>query len=277
MFNRKRKSGFTLTEVLISAGILSIGFMLIAGAFPVGIKLTSMATERTIGSLAAQEAIAKIKLHGLDDTPANLIANSLLFSDRCVDYETVAGPDFIPTPNTPMDDPWDFSLQFSQFYPSTIATDIDELNEKKYHWSALCRYLETGTDTVQVTIFVSRLASPGVKYPDPVDLASTIEVPKPAKVTVALLPTANILDVSSASAAISYFREGSVIVDNSDGNLYTVQEIDSVNNTVLLDRAVVNTVGLYDFWVIPSAIKPGTSDLGGRWPCVWVFQDTIRF
>ncbi len=60
-----RNKGLSLTEVLLAAGILVLGFLLIAGTFPVGIKLTSLATERTISLVAAQEAAGKIKLYGV--------------------------------------------------------------------------------------------------------------------------------------------------------------------------------------------------------------------
>jgi hypothetical protein len=62
------KPGFSLTEVLMAAGILLVGFLLIAGTFPVGVKLTALATERTIGVVASEEAMAKIHLYGIDPT-----------------------------------------------------------------------------------------------------------------------------------------------------------------------------------------------------------------
>ena len=58
MNRRLKNNGFSLTEVLLAAGILVIGFMLIAGTLPVGIKLTAIGTERTIGAVAADEAEA---------------------------------------------------------------------------------------------------------------------------------------------------------------------------------------------------------------------------
>ncbi|MBW8014864.1 MAG: hypothetical protein FVQ82_01635 [Planctomycetes bacterium] len=276
MFNRKRNTGFTLTEVLISAGILVVGFVLIAGAFPVGVKLTSQATERTIGSTAAQEAIAKMKIYGLIDTIPNLLAFPALYPDQCVDYESIAGPGFIPIlPDLP----------FEQYYPST---NLVGATEKKYHWSALCRYTgpipgpvpQPGTDTVQVTVFVSRLGGIGLQYPDPFSPASTINVPKP--VNIPGVPAAsNTIDLTTMPEYLTYFREGSVIVDDYDGNLYTVQKMDAASNTIVLNRSLVNPAGTYDFWVLPSAVKPGTGTtpptIGGRWPCVWVSQHTIDF
>ena len=255
MINKKRKSGFTLTEVLISAGILSIGFMLIAGAFPVGIKLTSMATERTIGSITAQEAVAKMKIYGLSVAPDTLPSN------QCFDYEAIANLDFKAAP-------------FEQYYPSTNLVDPAE---KKYHWSALCRY-DPVENEIQVTVFVSRLGGVGVEYPDPTNPSTTIDVPKPVMVSDVKTASANSLDLSTASVDTTYFSEGSVIVDNRNGNLYTILERTDNGDTAVLDRDwLPNDATQYDIWVIPSAIKPGTTNLGGRWPCVWVFQDTIKF
>lgn len=55
-------------EVLIATGILAIGFVMIAMIFPAGIKLTSMAAEKTLGPAIAEEAAAKLRLAGLDLT-----------------------------------------------------------------------------------------------------------------------------------------------------------------------------------------------------------------
>ena len=67
----------------MAAGILLVGFLLIAGTFPVGVKLTAVATERTIGVVAAEEAMAKIHLYGIDN-PA------LLPYDRHVPYDGIS-------------------------------------------------------------------------------------------------------------------------------------------------------------------------------------------
>jgi len=66
MYRRKKQNGFSLTEVLLATGILAIGFVLIAMIFPAGIKLTSMAAEKTLDPAIAEEAAAKMRLAGLD-------------------------------------------------------------------------------------------------------------------------------------------------------------------------------------------------------------------
>jgi prepilin-type N-terminal cleavage/methylation domain-containing protein len=59
MKQRLRHNGFSLTEVLLATGVLAIGLVMIAMVFPVGVKLTSTATERTVAATAANEAFAK--------------------------------------------------------------------------------------------------------------------------------------------------------------------------------------------------------------------------
>ncbi|MBM4104673.1 MAG: prepilin-type N-terminal cleavage/methylation domain-containing protein, partial [Planctomycetes bacterium] len=65
MNKQPRQKGFSLTEVLMATGILAIGLMLVAMAFPVGVKLVSVSTERAIADAAIGEAAAKMRLYGI--------------------------------------------------------------------------------------------------------------------------------------------------------------------------------------------------------------------
>ena len=47
----------------MAVGIMAVGMVFIAGVFPVGIHFTTIATERTIAAVVADEAFAKIKLY----------------------------------------------------------------------------------------------------------------------------------------------------------------------------------------------------------------------
>ena len=121
MKGKCNNKGFSLTEVLLSIGILAVGMTFVAGVFPVAIHFTTIATERTIAAVVADEAFAKIRLYGIgepNDPNAFLAAQYI--------------------------DPNEFA------YPST-NTDI---SKKQYYWSALCRYI--GERNVQVTVFVCR-------------------------------------------------------------------------------------------------------------------------
>ena len=60
-----RTKGFSLTEILISIGILAVGILLVAGVFPVALHFATETTERTIATAVADEAFAKIQLYAL--------------------------------------------------------------------------------------------------------------------------------------------------------------------------------------------------------------------
>jgi len=126
--NYKQKNGFSLTEVLLSIGILSVGMIFIAGVFPVAIYFTATATERTIAAVAADEAFAKIRLYNIEP---NIPANGGM-----VTFQWGVAPNVIGA---------------NEFlYPSTGVNWF----ETQYYWSALCR--KTGSSDIQITVFVNR-------------------------------------------------------------------------------------------------------------------------
>ena len=141
MLRRIKNKGFSLTEVLLAAGILAVGFMLVATTFPVGIKLTTVATERTISAAAADEALAKMNIYGVD--PAKLVYSSLvpfdssvLVTSRYTDLAT-----YFLGLGMPVPDSIDALLTAESLYPSTESADMN-IEQPKYHWSALL--LRTG-------------------------------------------------------------------------------------------------------------------------------------
>ena len=147
-----KKCGFSLVEVMIATGILTIGFAFIAGVFPVGIKLVASATETTMAPIVEQEAFAKIRLYGIDDS---------VLTAWPVDAGTGI-PLMLVYGNTTTT----AAFKTDEYdYPSAVTTD-----DKNYSWSAICRYVggASGTD-VQVTVFVSRKAGTLAKYWNPVD------------------------------------------------------------------------------------------------------------
>ena len=77
---RASRPGFSLTEVLIAIGVLAVGMLFIAGAFPVSIHFTTVATERTIAPIVADEAFAKcrIYLNNLDPNVLNYASHKIL-------------------------------------------------------------------------------------------------------------------------------------------------------------------------------------------------------
>ena len=154
MNNKQKHRGFSLTEVLIAVGILAVGMTFVAGVFPAGIYLMTIATERTIAAVAADEAFAKIRIYAvgdLNDMNDDIKLNNLK-ENELMDFND-------PTvfPATINIDPNEFT------YPSTNTAA-----EKQYYWSALCRRAALDPNRlVQVTVFVSRKVSPNLKYRTP--------------------------------------------------------------------------------------------------------------
>ena len=55
--SRLRRGGFTFTEVLFAVLILGIGFIMIAGIFPVSLQQTRLNQEETAGAQIAMAAV----------------------------------------------------------------------------------------------------------------------------------------------------------------------------------------------------------------------------
>jgi hypothetical protein len=296
MNRRVRHDGFSLTEVLLAAGILLIGFLLICGTLPVGVHLTAKGTERTIAAVVADEAFAKIQLLGIEP-----VEGWPLF------VESIAGmsgdPNIMHVEYLPVSrrvngiqigpDAFD--------YPSTdIRPDI-----KKYHWSALLRYnlVDHGQDTFQATVFVSRTTSPGVAYPlfdrngrvtTPLNVPVVSQSPRPVLVPIDPYNAVNgktnqiWIPGNPLDEKQRLVTNDSILLDDRTGQIMRV--IDrrklpgNVNDppVIVLDGPVFDVDAAVDFdgdgnpdqryaWVVPPAIG------GGRNPCVAVYQRMIRF
>jgi prepilin-type N-terminal cleavage/methylation domain-containing protein len=268
-----RNNGFSLTEVLMAAGILAIGFAFIAGMFPVGVRLTALATEQTIAPIVTDEAIAKVKLYG----DPNLLQVMSLTEYR--DFSDIARWRWFVIP------PDEFT------YPSA---DISP-EPKKYHWSALCGLLPG--DNVHITIFVSRKAGAGARYYThesqytsiPANYGQAVLDPDeddwPVPVKVGVTPSVNpdqerLLTIESGYE--TFINTGCTIVDNQFDVVKGTWQIyrvlgrgmnDDPENVIRLDR---NWEGLVlpdtaFVWVVPPA------EGSGRNPCVGVYQTVIGF
>jgi len=248
----------------MAAGILAIGFMLIATLFPVGMKMTATATERTIAAVVADEAFAKIRQFGIADLDDSSWPDDP--NIECVNYDDVSGLAI---------DPCDY------LYPSTDdVLDID----KRYSWSTLCRYTGDAKD-FQITILVSRKTSPAVMFPywDPVagNWAST-PWPKPVPVKVYVEDASQPHILHTSLSYLQYFSEGSVVIDNHTGRFTTVLERDILD--IILADPIAEWVITNDteitVWVVPPAVKNITEDpptVSGRSPCVGIYQRVISF
>jgi hypothetical protein len=240
MNSKLKKNGFSLTEVLLAVGTLAIGMIFISGTFLTGIYLSTIATERTIAAIVADEAFAKIKLYGIDP------ADTDLDYDQLVSFEML----------NPID-----ANEFT--YPST-ETEFD----KQYYWSALCRRVSSDPNNrlVQVTVFISRKVGSGTRYP------GGATKPTPVQVSISMASGAGDEELTiSVSGEESFINDGCTIVDNQTGQIYrVVQRYANAPNTIRLDRAWQGgSTG--SVWVIPPPIG------GGKNPCIAVYQKVIGF
>ncbi len=256
--------GFSLTEVLLAVGILAVGMIFIAGVFPAAIHFTTIATERTIAAIAADEAFAKIKIYAVGDVndPSDDIKLEKLRTDALRPDETMDFDNIFPA--TVGIDPNEFA------YPSA-GTDI---TQKQYYWSALCRLTEEYNDVnnpnppVQVTIFVCRRVSPNLKYRTP-DGGDDGDWPVPVPVDASQGGEENELDIEDSKK--TFINDSYTIIDGKDGQIYRVLErYRDALDTILLDRNWDDDSDS-PVWVIPPPVN------GGRYPCIAVYQKVIRF
>jgi hypothetical protein len=237
---KPKKSGFSLTEVLLAVATLAIGMIFISGTFLTGIYLSTVATERTIAAVVADEAFTKIKLYGIDPTDTDLDY------DQLVSFETL----------NPID-----ADEFT--YPST-KTEFD----KQYYWSALCRRVSSDQNNrlVQVTVFISRKVGSGTTYPG--------GATKPAPVQVSISTASGAGDdelTISVSGEESFINDGCTIVDDQTGRIYrVVQRYANTPDVIQLDRAWQGgSTG--SVWVVPPPVG------GGKYPCIAIYQEVIGF
>lgn len=241
MRNRQRHRGFSLTEVLLAVSTLAVGMIFISGTFLTGIHLSTIATERTIAAVAADEAFAKIRLYGLDMTDPNFASNELT---RFEALNPIAENEFAyPSTNTPTD--------------------------KQYYWSALCRPVayDPTNRLVQVTVFVTRKVGSGTTYPSGTS--------RPVPVQVAVSAVANPggesrLTITNA-AEQTFINSGSTLVDHQTGLIYRVLDRDTeAPGTVVLDKDWQSGAAS-SVWVVPPPVG------GGKYPGIAVYQRVISF
>jgi hypothetical protein len=123
---------------LLAVAILAVGMLFVGGTFVLAIHFSTLSTERTIAAVVAEEAVAKIRLYGIDPTQGVVADGQTLYT-----RDAKGG-----------------AIDVNEFgYPSVRAMD------KQYAWSALCRWIgaDTNSQRVQVTVFVCRVAGIGTR------------------------------------------------------------------------------------------------------------------
>ena len=275
----------------MAAGILAIGFMLIVASFPVGVKLTGVAAERTIGAVAADEAFAMMRLYGIDSNP-NIWGVDPNSRDFCRDYRDVGRQSA--------------GLVEDDFlYPSTAA----EFDEKRYCYSGLCRYTDLQTyqhddREFQITVFVCRVGFERKKYPYrdwgafewktadhprpvPIMRVDVLPTPDPVLDSVGFVSEIEI-DVSMPNEVRNYVVEGAHLVDDRTGTIMVVESHDRDDVTIKLTADVEEDILGSWFWVIPPSVTPDSpgnprdpatppETNSGRYPCVGVYQSVLNF
>jgi Tfp pilus assembly protein PilV len=259
-----KNSGFSLTEVLLSVGVLAVGMIFIAGVFPVGIHYTTIAIEQTKAAIVADEAFAKVRLYAVgdpcestDDFDPNRLGIGAKRGEELFDFND---SDIFPA--TDEIDPNEFT------YPSA-GTDI---SQKRYCWSALCRLTNDPNSNldplVEVTVFVCRKTGANLRYREPPNGIGRINWPRPVRISVSdVVGRDNELRITGGDER--FITDGCRIVGDETGQRCRVLERYATDDdTILLDA---DWEGGNRAWVVPPPVN------GGRNPCIAVYQRTISF
>lgn len=256
------RGGFTLIEVLIAAVVIGLGLILVATVFPVGIKLTTVATERAVGVLAANEAAAKVQLWGfppLADWAPEITDPQTTPHTQCVLYPILLRKKF-PL----LTDAQFAALTEAEFtYPSAADSGAG-----KYFTAVLCRALDGSQ--VQITALAMRALAADSRFWKPDGAADGVR-PVPLKVKTAWINQRPLeLEVKpdgwATPAPYVFFTDGATIIDDKSGLIYQVFEVKSrgaaTRNILVLDRG---WEGDPDgaVWVVPPAVGSSRNPLVG--------------
>jgi prepilin-type N-terminal cleavage/methylation domain-containing protein len=251
MKNKLRHTGFSLVEVLMAVGILAVGLLLVATMFPAAIYMTTVASERTMAAIVADEAFAKIQIYDMNGITSTL-------NDPCNCYDWGDGMKNEITES-----------EFS--YPPVDPCG----GSSQYYWSALYRKTNNNPadNEYQITVFVARKMNPSLTYESGSIAAGRSggnSWPMPIEIGITTgsqdSPTMDI-----ANGDENLVNPPVTIVDNETGKLYTVVKRgdDGVDARITLDRKLESDIK--SIWLIPPPIS------GGKNAGVEVYQRIIKF
>jgi prepilin-type N-terminal cleavage/methylation domain-containing protein len=138
-----RNSGFTFIEVLFAVIILGIGFIMIAGVFPVAIQQTAVVTSETQGSLITRDAIRRIQ--DIADAPISTGTQNYPPSTSTTSYSL-----FQPTNGTVQ--------AFSPNIMQALGSDCFYSSDRRFGWAGFYRRDSTTSPFAQ--IFIVALQNP---------------------------------------------------------------------------------------------------------------------
>jgi len=274
----RKNNGFSLTEVLMSIGVLAMGMIFVAGVFPVGLYFATISTERSIAAVVADEAFAKVRLYGLRVYDVNFpfLWPSPIPRIGCVDFndKDVSNKVFFR---------WEYAYPSGEYYAYHLEPDQITSQKAAYSWSAICRFTNPdipppSAHLVEVTVFVCRKAGASEHYRDPIDPTNSnrwVYYPRPVKVLISAGSNSGELVINNVLVK-TFINDGYTIIDNATGQLYRVLERYAAprDQIILLDRpwqTVTWPNVSPSVWVIPPPFG------GGRNPCIAVYQRTMRF
>ncbi len=234
----------------MAVGILSVGIMLVATMFPVAIYLTTVASEKTMASIVADEAFAKLRLYGIKGI--NQTETFGLYWDDMNDV-----------------------IDFDEYtYPSFSGN-------WQYCWVPLYKKLNSDPCDMQylVKLYVARRTSPNQAFFRDGTLASTSQRPTPVRIGVDYI-SPNKLKIHSDNGGIEECINpppSTAIVDDASGRIFRIVSRDAKDaNTVILDRSWDSDIGDPNkVWVLPAAVvnnKPS-----GKNPDIEIYQRIIDF
>jgi len=256
MKSKLKHNGFSLTEVLMAAGILSVGIMLVATMFPVAIYLTTVASEKTMASIVADEAFAKMRLYGIEDMNQTKIDDlTKTFGSYWKDMNDV--------------------IDFDEYmYPSSEGN-------WQYCWVPLYKKLNSDPCDMQylVKLYIARRTNPNQTFFRDGTLTSTSQRPTPIRIGVGYIYP-NKLKIQWDNGGIEKCINpppSTAIVDDSSGRIFRIVSRDAKDaNTVILDRSWDSDIGVpNNVWVLPAAVI--NKEPSGKNPDIEIYQRIIDF